>query len=295
MIKQFLRRYKTRLRMMFTRLDFLVVETCNDCNSNCIYCYHRFGLDHTAMPLDLAKKIINSCVGHARRFTPHMLGEPLLYPHIFEVLSYAKSKGLETRMFTNASLLDWENSVKLLEAGMDHIIFSVDADNKRDFEAIRQGLKWKTVVENISLFQRLKKVNCPETKTTLRVCEIPENKRKIPRIKRFWLHKVDEVSVMPEINVLPPGTAKGFSSKQRIVCESPFQTLCVKPNGNIVLCYRDNNELFVFGNAYKDDPYEVFVGAEMSAVREAMKSGKGYPNICDSCMSGKIERHEKIV
>jgi len=293
MIKPFLRRYKTRLRMMFTRLDFLVVETCNNCNSNCIYCYHRFGLNHTAMPLDLAEKIINSCVGHAKRFTPHMLGEPLLYPHLFEVLKYAKNKGMATRMFTNASLLDQRNSIKLLlNARIDHIIFSVDADNKKDFEAIRRGLKWETVVNNISEFQRLKTNWRSKTRTTLRVCEIPENRAKIPRIKKFWRNKVDEVSVMPEINVLPPTTTKGFSFKQPIVCESPFQTLCVKPNGNIVLCYRDNNELFVFGNAYKDDPYGVFVGAEMSRVREAMKRGVGYPNICDSCMSGKIERHE---
>ena len=289
-----LRRYRTKFRMQWTKLDFLVVETTNMCNANppCIYCFRRFGdLKPETMPLDLAKKIIDSCAGYARRFTPHMLGEPLLYPHIFEVLSYAKTKGMKTRMFTNASMLTKENSWKLLKTGINHVIFSVDADNLEDFEAIRRGLQWQMVYKNILVFQQLRNsLPRSKTKTTVRVCMIPENRDKIGGIKRFWKSKVDEVSVMPEINVAPPSTTRGFSSKQPVVCQSPFQTLCVKPNGNIILCYRDNNELYVYGNAYRDNPYEVFMGEEMSRVREAMKRGVGYPSLCDGCMSEKVVR-----
>ena len=71
-----------------------------------------------------------------------MEGEPLLHPKLPEFIKYAKMKGiLETIINTNATHLN-EKSEKLIEAGLDLIIYSFDGGSKKLMKKIDQeGLK----------------------------------------------------------------------------------------------------------------------------------------------------------
>ena len=58
--------------------------------------------------------------------------EPLLNPHIHEIIAYAKKKGIiDTIINTNATQLTREMSIKLIDAGLDHIIYSFDGGTKK--------------------------------------------------------------------------------------------------------------------------------------------------------------------
>ena len=61
-----------------------------------------------------------------------MRGEPLLNPNLPEIIDYAKKKGvLETIINTNATKLDSKMSKKLIESGLDLMIFSFDGGTKK--------------------------------------------------------------------------------------------------------------------------------------------------------------------
>lgn len=53
-------------------------------------------------------------------------GEPLLHPHIVELLQAAKAANMTTCMVTNASLLDQE-LMQRLQGSLDWLTFSIDA------------------------------------------------------------------------------------------------------------------------------------------------------------------------
>jgi radical SAM protein with 4Fe4S-binding SPASM domain len=81
------------------------------------------------------------------------LGEPLLYKNIFNVIKQLKREmhgDSEVGLTTNATLLDKDTALKLLDSGLDFLYFSVDAATKPTYEAIRVGADFDSVVKNIS-------------------------------------------------------------------------------------------------------------------------------------------------
>ena len=89
-------------------------------------------------------------------------GEPLLNPLIDKFIDTAKKNGvLDVSINTNATTLDEKKSLKLLNSGLDQIIFSFDGGTKETYEQMEPG-RFKTnrfsqVYENIKNFCVMKK------------------------------------------------------------------------------------------------------------------------------------------
>ena len=63
-----------------------------------------------------------------------------MHPKLSNFIKYAKEKGiLETIINTNATNLTIENSNKLIESGLDLIIYSFDGGTKETYEKMRPG------------------------------------------------------------------------------------------------------------------------------------------------------------
>ena len=54
------------------------------------------------------------------------MGEPLLHPHIVDMVAAASQLGADTELITNGLLLDEEKAISLIEAGLGRLIVSVD-------------------------------------------------------------------------------------------------------------------------------------------------------------------------
>lgn len=72
------------------------------------------------------KGLINQCADmKVKVFTIHG-GEPLLYPNIFKISKYAKDKGMLVNFVTNGTLINEAIAKKIIDAGINHITFSLD-------------------------------------------------------------------------------------------------------------------------------------------------------------------------
>ena len=62
-------------------------------------------------------------------------GEPLLYPKLKEVITYAAKKGIKTKVFTNGFVLTKEKLEELKEAGATEFVIHIDRFQQRqDFQ-----------------------------------------------------------------------------------------------------------------------------------------------------------------
>ena len=89
-------------------------------------------------------------------------GEPLMNPKITEFIKYAKKQGiLEVSINSNATHLNKKMAQKILDAGLDILIFSFDGGTRSTYEKMRPGRfkenKFEEVLENIKNFSLLKK------------------------------------------------------------------------------------------------------------------------------------------
>ena len=89
-------------------------------------------------------------------------GEPLLHPHIFEIIKMASKNNLNPLLSTNGSLINKEIAEKLMTNGLYAVNISLDGSNKEIHDKIR-GKKgaYEKVQKAIKLLDFFKKIYNP--------------------------------------------------------------------------------------------------------------------------------------
>ena len=253
------------------------IEVAAICDLACPFCHRQF----IATPDKLIKEeLCFSLIDQAADLgVPsikfNLRGEPLLHPRLPEFISYAKNRGvLETGINTNATHLTEECAVKLIEAGLDLLIYSFDGGTKKTYEAMRPGRfrnnSFEAVYQNIKRFSEIRKemgAFFPFTKIQMIM-----TKQTYPEIKEFFglfSQCVDDVSVSQyqerggsletlstkHKHLYEKALADGsigagtpfrvdaddtfYVSRSRVPCEQPFQRLTVTYEGRVGMCCID--------------------------------------------------------
>lgn len=126
------------------------------CNYKCIHCY-SFSSKASAqkeMCLSTVKKLIEEIAEKGAEFLSIGGGEPLLYPHLFSVIRFAKEKGIEVEISTNGSLLTKENLKRLKESGLRYLQISLNAADEKIHSKITQRKNFRKIIENIKKAKR---------------------------------------------------------------------------------------------------------------------------------------------
>lgn len=98
--------------------DVLRIE--KRCNQECEFCNVMYaGEDHVPDSMEELKRKIDQYASSGSRVLSITGGEPLLHDGVFELISYAKSKGLYVKLQTNATLIDMETAHGLKQSGLD--------------------------------------------------------------------------------------------------------------------------------------------------------------------------------
>src|SRR5262249_51803619 len=128
-----------------TRLDYyplrLWIEPTNACNLKCPLCPQseddwqaRGYLDY-----ELFCKIIDEVAGRVYDVNLTHRGESLFNKRIYDMVAYARERGVKVRLHTNATPLNAKNIDLLLGCGLDFLSISFDGYDKEGYEAARLG------------------------------------------------------------------------------------------------------------------------------------------------------------
>lgn len=170
------------------------IEPTTVCQLNCPGCYR--GVDketHRArhFKLEDLKEQVDQLVEERNIQTLSIAGgEPLLYPELAELISYACNKGLRTMIYTNGIGLDDDYLEKLKRAGATQVVIHIDkfqgrtGTNSND-ELIQLRRNY------CELFRRIGGINLgfiqPLTKDCL---------RDLPQLTEFFTHNRDIISLV---------------------------------------------------------------------------------------------------
>ena len=120
----------------------LELELSHVCNLRCIYCYASAGMPlENELSLDEIKDIIDQAVRlGTRKIVILGGGEPLLYPHLFEVIDYILARGVKADIFTNGQLMTMETARRLYERNVS-VALKTNSRNRevQDYLAGQQG------------------------------------------------------------------------------------------------------------------------------------------------------------
>ena len=157
----------------------LYFEVTNHCNFRCDFCpIAESKRQKQHMDLALFQKGVQDVVdGHiADTIGFHVLGEPLLYPHISEAVSYAANNGLQTEIHTNGSLLTSARVKQLVEAGLDKLCISVQVFDPKEHASRGTGLPFDQYYRRV--MGAIELLHSADRKVSIVLCAMDTSTRK---------------------------------------------------------------------------------------------------------------------
>lgn len=113
-------------------------ELTRACNLKCRHC--RASAVESGdgdLSFDEAKRVVDDIASFARPILILTGGEPLLCPYLFDLIAYARSRGLRPVVGTNATLIDEDVAARLASAGIPRISVSIDFPTAAAHDAFR--------------------------------------------------------------------------------------------------------------------------------------------------------------
>jgi len=254
------------------------------------------------------------------------VGEPLLNPYFFDMVKYLKENNIKVSFNTNGSLLNDKNIKKIFTLGVDELRISYDATTKKSFEAIRQGLKFEKITENIIKTTKYKKgLRNPITKLTLTIVGMKKNFHEIPKIVGLAIkNSFDKIELL-NLYILNKGIATFDNSllsleiknvKNMITlinkkckingveflsplldpydvhlhilnCKWPFEGVNITWDGYVTpCCVISNPEVLNFGNIFETSIHKIWNSPKYKDFRRSFLK-KEIPPECKACLESR--------
>jgi MoaA/NifB/PqqE/SkfB family radical SAM enzyme len=271
------------------------IEVASICDLACKFCYREtLATPDKIMSMDLFKNIADqvSALG-VPSVKLNWRGEPLMNPRLPEMIHYLKKSGvLEVIINTNATHLTEEVSRRLIESGLDYMIFSFDGGTKETYEKLRVGRfkknEFNGVYNNILNFSKIRKelgYIYPRTKIQMILTEDTVNEQEdfysnfnnivdevtvtpyterggeVDKLtieeKSVYLKKIEKYSLEYGTPYLRNTFGDIFVTTGRLACAQPFQRQMITYDGRVAMCCYDWGAMhpigYVSNDCFSDD------------------------------------------
>ena len=280
------------------------------CNFTCKYCHFSiekerrcFVTDHIAMDIELYRKCIDEIATFPEKVKTLRfvgMGEPLMHRHIDTMVSMAKERALaeKVEILTNGSLLTHDLSARLIAAGLDRLVISlqgVSAEKYREISKI--DLDFEKFVEQIAWFYK----NKTNTHVHCKIVDIAldgENDRE--RYFSVFGDICDSIGIEKAVPIFPDvsynETLKQTASTTQFgtkvidteICPQPFYTLQINPDGKVVGCYSVTYPE-ILGDCNTETVTQIWNGKKYNDFRRRMLNGMA--SVCDVCRDCTIKTY----
>jgi AdoMet-dependent heme synthase len=141
-----------------TKPRLIAFEITRRCRYHCKHCRASAGpAGGEELSTKQCKKIIASIAEFAKPILILTGGEPMERPDLYDIIEYAKEKGLRVVMATCGYLLDDESLIKLKKAGVSALSFSIDGATAETHDHFRDTTgAFDTVIKAAELARKAK-------------------------------------------------------------------------------------------------------------------------------------------
>lgn len=283
---------------------YFEIETIRACNARCKMCTIPQWKDkNSVMSEELFDKIVKEIAEYKEWINTVCLsrnGEPLLDKNLTKKIKKLKECGIKNvTLSTNASLLNKETSLALINSGLDDIMFSIDGSTKSTFESIRKGLNFETVISNCLKFIELRNANGKKPSIRIRMVLQKANQHEEQDFKNFWLPKLSKQDIAYSKamnnwgNQLPnyEGQKNEVNEYSDVPCVSPWSTVVIHFDGKVPLCGCDFNTKMFMGDLNKSTIKTIWRSEKFEKIREIHSSGKRNDiTLCQGCNVWDLEK-----
>ena len=265
------------------------LETTNVCNMKCIMCPRTSKMTRKVghMNLDLYQEIIDQCEPYSPiqllkwkyflywdlfksgllsdkggdffhyeisvpSLTLHGFGDPLLDPHIVERIRICSRKRIQTYFSCNPINMNDDLFLKLLDAGIDYLKYSLDDYSDENYDKYRgRKIAKEDVFKNIDRHIEMIKKGGYQTVLVLTMLEFSGNLDESEKFYSTWQDK-DVFAYVKKTHHRwlydEEETPDNTAYYMRFFCEYPFSSMSILYDGTVVPCPLDYDGAVPLGN-----------------------------------------------
>jgi radical SAM protein with 4Fe4S-binding SPASM domain len=279
------------------------LESTNICPMDCKMCPRRnMTRDLGYMKFPLFQKIIDQTKGYTEILWLDHFGDPLFNPQLKQMVSYAKSIGIETRISTNPTSLSPKKVKELMDTGLDRILLSLDGTNQETYSFLRgKNAHYGKAVDNINRLVELK-LQTKKEKPFIEVSMIrmKETEAEIEEFKNRWnMQGINKILIKQfktwdgsDAEIIKLAEEAQLSETYREPVEYP----CVRPwfiitilwDGRVVPCCYDYDGKYIIGDLNSESLEEIWNNERMRKLRwqHINNNFEGNP-LCAECKEKK--------
>jgi len=272
------------------QLDLFAVDVCN---LKCPMCPRRTYIPGKGyMDFNLVKKILDQVADYGLcAFNFAGLGEPTLYPKLFEVIKYAKEKGvLDVNMHTNGTRLGPDFNRQLIESGLDRLIISLDSADKERYEKIRIGAKFEKVYAAVEDLIRQRNEH-QKARMHIKANFIEMNEDDPTEKNKFisyWKGKLDRIAILRYLDCQTGEERlhykENYKQDDNFCCPELWRRLTILSDGTATLCPRDMKKKYIIGDVNTQTVSEIWAGERMQHARDLHRQSRFKElNFCRDC------------
>ncbi len=178
---------------------YILIEPVSSCNLKCPMCFQS---DKSfikkkymgKMDIGLYKKIIDEASKNGTKaITFGSRGEPTIHPEFKLFLEYCSEKFLDIKLITNATKLKEDLIHSIFKHKVHQVVFSIDSEEKNAYERIRKFGNYDQVLNNVKLYNEIKK-EYKNINTVTRISGVKvEEEQDEKKFCEFWKPYADEV------------------------------------------------------------------------------------------------------
>ena len=278
------------------RFQRIYVEITNICNLRCDFCV---GTARPAASMDPAffKRVLEQIAPLTGQICLHVLGEPLLHPHLDTIMDLCAAAGLQVNLTTNATLLSGKADLLLQAKALRQVNFSM--------QALRRGERLDTeTLEAILDFSRRAARLKPDLYLNYRLWTLQDLHSSADGGFNASIQKSIAAGLDCEIPPLPPGRKSlklrgraylhmdtvfawpgDLGTKERTsgFCHALSTHCAVLADGTVCPCCLDADGRLALGNLH-DTPLDAILdSARGRAMADGFAAGRLVEEVCRHC------------
>ena len=289
-------------------MPFIInIEPTVACNLKCPQCITGMGLirrDISFLSLPLYKQILKDSSDHIWYLLLYNQGEPFLHKEVIEFIELAKQKGIYVATSTNGHFLEnIESNRRLVESGLDSIIFSLDGTDEKTYKKYRNNGDFSKVIhgiESLSNYKRTIKSKTP--KILIQFLVMKHNEHQLVKIKRLirklgadrLLLKTFQIEDRSKALLFLPHIKKFSRYKNKTTklnlknsvnkeCTRLWYSTVILSDGRVVPCCFDKNGKYSFGNIKDKSLKEIWNSDGYKKFRSQVSRDREFFDMCQNC------------
>jgi radical SAM protein with 4Fe4S-binding SPASM domain len=180
-------------------------------------------------------------------YSPFFMGEPFIFPKIWDWLTYMEKEGVGVGLYTNGEYVDVERIIKY--KNIRYLNFSINAATAETHKKIMKTVNFDKVVDNYFKARELAPFTVRASFVTVEdnVAEVAEFKKKFKKTE-----------VVPFTNWTGDQESALAKKGERVPCYPLLHQMMVLWDGRVVPCCSDYNAKMVLGDANKNTLKEIW-------------------------------------